>query len=164
MTENLAETFKQALRKTAGGVYAITANDGVQRTGLVVIPLIPVSTDPPELLISVNRDSSSWPVLQKAGRFGVNMLSDEQRQCAENFAGMGGVKGAQRYEGEEWSQTPGGVWLSRNALAVFACDVQEVIPHGGNALVIGRVTFVDAPSTRSNLIHCQGKFGEFAPF
>lgn len=158
---DLGQVFRQAMRQMAGGVCVITADDGQERSGLTATSVVSVSMDPPELLISVNRGSSSWPVLQSAGRFGINVLNHAQQHVAENFSGKGGLRGVQRYAGDNWGQTPDGVWLSRRALAVFACDIEKVIEHRQHALIIGKVTFIDS-LPGSPLTYWQGCYGSFA--
>jgi len=161
--QDLNQAFRQAMRQMAGGVCVITANDGEQRTGLTATSVVSVSMDPPELLISVNRTSSTWPVLEKAGRFGINVLSRAQQHVAENFSGKGGLRGAQRYADDDWTQTAEGVWLSRKALAVFACDVEKVVEHRQHALIVGKVTFIGVTPGDSPLTYWQGQYGSFAP-
>lgn len=164
MSDNdLGQAFRQAMRQMAGGVCVITADDGQERTGLTATSVVSVSMDPPELLISVNRGSSSWPVLQKAGRFGINVLSSAQRHVAENFSGKGGLRGAQRYAGDDWGRTPDGVWLSRRALAVFGCSIEKIIEHRQHALIVGKVTFIDTLPGNPPLTYWQGGYGSFAP-
>lgn len=159
--QELGQEFRQAMRQMAGGVCVITAGDGQERTGLTATSVVSVSMDPPELLISVNRSSSSWPVLEKAGRFGINVLSSNQQHVAENFAGRGGLRGPQRYADDDWLQTADGVWLSRKALAVFACEVEKVIEHRQHALIVGKVTFIDITPGNKPLTYWQGQYGSF---
>ncbi|WP_397473536.1 flavin reductase family protein [Pusillimonas sp.] len=158
MNNALNQAFRQAMRQMAGGVCVITVNDGEERTGLTATSVVSVSMDPPELLISVNRSSSSWPVLEKAGRFGINVLNRAQQQVAENFSGKGGLRGAARYADDDWLQTPQGVWLSRKALTVFACDVEKVFQHRQHALVIGKVAFIDVMPGPLPLTYWEGSY------
>jgi len=162
MNDALNLAFRQAMRQMAGGVCVITANDGENRTGLTATSVVSVSMNPPELLISVNRSSSSWPVLEKAGSFGVNVLSRAQQNVAENFSGRTGLKGPDRYIDDDWLQTAQGVWLSRNALAAFACQTEKVIFHREHALIVGAVTFIDLGAQSAPLAYWQGSYGTFA--
>ena len=76
-----------------------------------------------ELVVSINQNSSSWPVISRSGRFGVNLLDAGQATVAQRFAGVGGVQGAARYEGADWQQTDDGVWLLADAPVALACAV-----------------------------------------
>src|SRR5690606_16630797 len=111
--------FRKAMRQLAGGVSIITASSEGARTGMTVTSVIAVAMDPPELLVSVNQQASSWPSIQATGRFGVNVLASHQSSVAQRFSGQGGTKGEARYEGAQWHCTPDGVWLLDDALASF---------------------------------------------
>lgn len=162
MDNALNLVFRQAMRQMVGGVCVITAHDGERRTGLTATSVVSVSMDPPELLISVNRSSSSWPVLEKAGSFGINVLSHAQQHVAENFSGRTGLKGSDRYVDDDWQQTEQGVWLSRNALASFACEIEKVMLHREHALIIGAVKFIELGTQSAPLAYWQGSYGTFA--
>ncbi len=153
--------FRAAMRQLAGGVSVITAAHGNERTGLTATSVVSISMDPPELFISVNRSSSSWPVIEKAGKFGINVLQQDQQIVAEHFSGKGGRKGDERYADDDWYQTPDGVWLSRKALAAFACDVEKVWMHREHALIAGKVTRIDVNAGPQPLTYWQGSYGSF---
>lgn len=152
--------FKKAMRQLAGGVSVITACSEGARTGMTATSVISVAMEPPELLVSVNEHSSSWPVIQATRRFGVNVLASHQGAVAQRFSGQGGTKGEQRYEGAQWHCTPDGVWLLIGALASFACEVVQIYTHRGHALLIGRVTALNArPPDSGPLLYWQGDYG-----
>lgn len=155
--------FRNAMRQMPGGVCIITADDGTQRAGLTATSMFSVSMDPPELLISVNRSSSSWPILKNAGKFGVNVLRGDQYGMADRFTGRGGVYGADRYRNEDWLQTSGGVWVARRALASFACDIAKIVERRQHVLIIGSVESVEVHSSPPPLVYWQGQYGTFSP-
>jgi flavin reductase (DIM6/NTAB) family NADH-FMN oxidoreductase RutF len=143
-----ARAFRQAMRCLAGGVCVITAcdgqdgGDGLGRTGLTATSVVSLSVDPAELVVSVNQNSSTWPVLLAARRFGVNVLTTDQVDVAQQFAGVGGLRGSQRFAGARWQRTDDGVWLLADALAAFACTVEQMWVHRSHALVVGRVDVI----------------------
>lgn len=158
----LNHDFRTAMRQLPGGVSVITAAHGHERTGLTATSVVSISMDPPELLVSVNQSSSTWPVIQKAGYFGINVLNRDQQAVAENFSGKGGIKGAQRYEGEDWIETPEGILLSRHALTAFACQVDKVWLHRQHALIVGKVIHIHLEPGSLPLTYWQGQYGSFA--
>jgi flavin reductase (DIM6/NTAB) family NADH-FMN oxidoreductase RutF len=104
------------MRVLAGGVSVITVGRGKDITGMTVTSVSSLSVDPPTLIVSVNRESSSWPLLQRYGAFGVNILSADQLDVAERFSGKGGLKGADRFVGAQWVTRATGVPLLAGAL------------------------------------------------
>ncbi|HCN70197.1 MAG TPA: flavin reductase [Pusillimonas sp.] len=157
----LNQEFRAAMRQLAGGVSVITAAHGNDRTGLTATSVVSISMNPPELFISVNRSSSSWPVIEKSGKFGINVLQQDQQIVAEHFSGKGGRKGAERYADDDWYQTPDGVWLSNRALAAFACDVDKVWMHREHALIAGLVTRISVHAGQQPLTYWHGHYGSF---
>jgi flavin reductase (DIM6/NTAB) family NADH-FMN oxidoreductase RutF len=71
--------FRRILGHYPTGVCAITAvqPDGVP-AAMIVGSFTSVSLDPPLVAFFPDRGSSSWPKIEAAGRFCVNVLSDAQ--------------------------------------------------------------------------------------
>ncbi len=101
--------FKLAMRNLAGAVSVITVGAGLKRTGFTATSVASFSAEPPVLLVSLNKSSSSWEVLRSAASFGVNILTQAQSGVADRFAGRGGIKGNDRYVGWEWDELESGV-------------------------------------------------------
>lgn len=165
-----ATTFRQAMRQLAGGVCAISASDDDgRRTGMTVTSVVSLSLQPAELVVSINQNSSSWPVISRSGRFGVNLLDAGQATVAQRFAGVGGVQGAARYEGADWQQTDDGVWLLADAPVALACAVAQVWTRHSHALVVGRITAATGRVLQGQgapaapLLYWQGCYGGFVP-
>ena len=85
---------------------------------MTVTSVSSLSVDPPTLIVCINRESSSWPLVKRHGFFGVNILNADQLDVAERFTGKGGLKGAERFAGAEWITLASGVPLLVGALAV----------------------------------------------
>ena len=98
-TEVTASDFRNAMRQLTGGVSVITAGKGWDISGMTVTSVSPLSVEPASLIVSLNRESSSWPLVKRYGFFGVNILTSDQIDIAERFTGKGGLKGADRFAG-----------------------------------------------------------------
>jgi flavin reductase (DIM6/NTAB) family NADH-FMN oxidoreductase RutF len=133
------DDFRGAMRHLVGGVSVITAGRGDDVTGMTVTSVSSLSLDPPTLIVSVNRASSTWPLIERHGAFGVNILTADQLDIAERFAGTNGLKGRERFAGAEWIIRASSAPLLVGALAAIDCEVEEVIERHSHAIVIGRV-------------------------
>lgn len=154
-------SYKRAMRHLGSATCVITANHQGQRTGLTASSVTSVAAEPPELLVCINQETSAWPLIEKSGFFGVNVLSAHQQQVALQFAGVGGLKGAERYKNAQWTQH-NGIWLLQEASAVFACQVSEIIIRHSHALVLGSVKYVHfAEQPADPLLYWHGYFGTF---
>ena len=156
--ETSADNFSSAMRSLAGGVSVITAGRGSDLSGMTVTSVSSLSVEPATLIVSINRKASSWPLLQRHGAFGVNILSSDHIDIAERFSGIGGLKGAERFAGAEWISLVSGVPLLAGALATFDCEVEHVVERHSHAIVIGRVLDLRVSPGKPALTYWQGQY------
>ena len=150
--------FRGAMRHLTGGVSVITAGRGKDITGMTVTSVSSLSVDPPTLIVSINRQSSSWPLLKRHGFFGVNILTSDQIEIAERFTGKGGLKGADRFAGAQWTTRVSGVPLLVGALSAIDCEAEDIIERHSHALVVGRVLDIQASQRTAALAYWQGRY------
>jgi len=157
-TEVTAKDFRHAMRQLTGGVSVITAGRGRDISGMTVTSVSSLSVEPPSLIVSLNRESSSWPLVKRFGFFGVNILTSDQIEIAERFTGKGGLKGAERFTGARWITRASGVPLLEGALAAIDCAVEDVVERHSHAIVIGRVLDVAVSARTAALAYWQGRY------
>jgi flavin reductase (DIM6/NTAB) family NADH-FMN oxidoreductase RutF len=150
--------FRSAMRHLAGGVSVITVGRGKDITGMTVTSVSSLSVDPPTLIVSINRESSSWPLVKRYGMFGVNILAADQLDIAERFAGKDGLKGVDRFTGAHWNTGVSGVPLLASALAAVDCEVEDIVERHSHAIVIGRVLDMRLTSRSAALAYWQGQY------
>jgi flavin reductase (DIM6/NTAB) family NADH-FMN oxidoreductase RutF len=150
--------FRSAMRHLAGGVSVITVGLAKDITGMTVTSVSSLSVDPPTLIVSINRESSSWPLLKRYGAFGVNILAADQLDIAERFAGKDGLKGADRFTGAQWMTGASGVPLLAGALAAVDCELEDIVERHSHAIVIGRVLDMRLASRSAALAYWQGQY------
>lgn len=150
--------FRGAMRQLTGGVSVITAGRGKDITGMTVTSVTSVSVDPPTLLVSINRDASSFPLIRRHGAFGVNILAADQLDVAERFAGKGGLKGADRFAGAQWVTAVSGVPLLVGALSAVDCEVEEIFERHSHGIVIGRVRNIRNSTRNAGLAYWHGQY------
>jgi flavin reductase (DIM6/NTAB) family NADH-FMN oxidoreductase RutF len=150
--------FRGAMRQLAGGVSVVTVGRGSDISGMTVTSVSSLSVDPPALIVSVGRTASSLPLLKRYGFFGVNILTPDQLDIAERFAGKDGVSGADRFAGAGWITRASGVPLLVGALAAIDCGVEEVIERHSHAIVIGRVLDVAISTRHAALAYWDGRY------
>lgn len=158
ISEVSADDFRGAMRHLTGGVSVITAGRGKDVSGMTVTSVASLSVEPPALIVSINREASSWPLIRRHGSFGVNILNADQLDIAERFTGKGGLKGAARFAGADWFTRASGVPLLSGALAAVDCEVEEVIERHSHAILIGRVLDLQLSPRRAALAYWQGQF------
>lgn len=150
--------FRSAMRTLTGGVSVITVGRDHDITGMTVTSVASLSVDPPTLIVSVNRSSSSWQHLQRYRAFAINILSANQREVAERFSGRNDLKGAARFDGAHWTIGVTGTPMLVDALASLDCDVEEIIERHSHAIVIGRVRAVRSLGGQDALAYFDGRY------
>ncbi|MCA1454707.1 flavin reductase family protein [Bradyrhizobium sp. BRP22] len=153
-----SDEFRGAMRHLTGGVSVITAGRGKEISGMTVTSVSSLSVEPASLIVSLNRAASSWPLVKRHGVFGVNILNSDQLEIAERFTGKGGLKGAERFAGAEWTTRATGVPLLVGALAAIDCEVEDVVERHSHAIVIGRVLDVQVSARTGALAYWQGRY------
>jgi flavin reductase (DIM6/NTAB) family NADH-FMN oxidoreductase RutF len=156
--EVVSGDFRSAMRQLTGGVSVITAGIGWDISGMTVTSVSSLSVDPPALIVSINREASSWPLVRRYGSFGVNILTSDQIDIAERFTGKDGLKGAERFAGVHWTTRISGVPLLTDALAVIDCEVEDMVERHSHAIVIGRVLDVVVSTRTAALAYWQGQY------
>ena len=158
-----AATLKEAMRHLVGGVSVITAGTGEERTGLTVTSATSLSVEPPTMIVCVNRNASSWPIIQRHRHFVVNVLAAHHQAVADRFAGRGGVKGAERYAQARWRTLATGALALEDALAAIDCEVEEIIERHSHGIIIGAVrALAIAPTPSDSLVYGRGRYGAYA--
>jgi len=152
--------YRQVLGHFPTGVTVITAIEDGTPVGLAVGSFFSVSLDPPLVGFCPDKRSSSWPVIQRAGRFCVNVLADDQEVLCRQFA----TKGADKFAGVGWSPTAGGGSPRlTDVLAWIDCDVEVVHEAGDHDICVGRVLGLAVEREGSPLVFYRGGYGRFEP-
>jgi alkylation response protein AidB-like acyl-CoA dehydrogenase/flavin reductase (DIM6/NTAB) family NADH-FMN oxidoreductase RutF len=157
--DEVEHQFRSVMRRLAGGVSIITAGRGDDITGMTVTSLASLSATPPRLLVSINRQASSFALIERYRSFGVNILGSDQQELAGRFSN-GKLKGKQRFEGTGWSIGLSGVPLLENSLATVECQVEEIIERHSHGIVVGSLMSFDLSHRLSGLVYWNGQYIE----
>lgn len=150
--------FRQSLRHLASGVSVITTGSKPFRTGFTATSVSSLSAEPARIIVSVNRNSSSYRCIRQTGAFGVNFLAAGQEAIADRFAGRGGISGEARYDGARWQILETGTSLLTDALAALDLEVEEFIERHSHAIIIGAPVATHFGSPRDALLYWHGRY------
>lgn len=131
-----SQEFRAALGQFATGVTIVTTRDAQGATvGLTANSFNSVSLDPPLVLWSLSKRSSSLAAFEAGTHFSISVLTAEQRMLAERFAS----KAVDRFEGVAWTPGAGGAPVIEGAAAVFECFHHSHYDAGDHIIFIGQV-------------------------
>jgi len=154
------DSFRAAMRHLASGVCLVAHSIGGVRAGMTATAVASLSLEPPTLIVCVNRAASAYADLTPGAAFGVSVLGADHRVFAERFAGWTGEEGAERFREGRWRFAPNGAPLLGDALAAFACEVEEIVERNTHAIVIGRVKHAAAASGGGALVYWRGAYDQ----
>jgi 3-hydroxy-9,10-secoandrosta-1,3,5(10)-triene-9,17-dione monooxygenase reductase component len=153
------ETIRIATGAWATGVVVVTAAhpDG-RDAGLVMVSLAPVSQEPPLVLWSVDRGSSSLDVWLEAPGFALHLLAADQEALAWRFA----RKGAEKFDGLTVTRGLVGAPLLDGAAATLECAMHAQHDGGDHVILVGRVV-ATAVTDRPPLVMHAGRMRGLPP-
>lgn len=146
--------FKQAMRRLASTIAIVTSGVGDEWTGMVATAVTSVTADPPTLLVGVNQSASLSPVLQREGRFCINLLSERHSDIVSTFSGK--KKGRERFEVGDWITTEDGLPMLADAVASLQCKTIKTLEVATHTIFVGEVHLVYCHSTIDPLLWVDG--------
>ena len=154
-----SEQLREAMARFATGVTVVTTlPDNGDIHGMTANAFASVSLDPPLVLVSVARQRNTHVHIQRGGRFGVNILAQNQEAVARYFAQ------ADKPPGEEpenlWGLNEGGSPRMEEALVFLECSVMDSHSYGDHTIFIAEVEKVEIQPGRPLLFY-EGHLQDF---
>jgi flavin reductase (DIM6/NTAB) family NADH-FMN oxidoreductase RutF len=125
------DELREVLSRWVTGVTIVAVRGGGRVHALTVSAFMPVSMDPPLVIVSLGPNASALPYLDPGTSFGISVLAAGQRGLASRFADVYPV-GSDPFESE-------GPPIIAAGVAALACVVEDVRQVGDHHLVTGRV-------------------------
>jgi len=151
--------FRQVLGHFPTGVTVVTANTDDGPVGLCVGSFTSVSLAPPLVAFCAGDSSTSYPRIETAGHFCVNILADDQEEIARVFAD----KGDDKFSGIGWrpsvvTRAP----VINDVLAWIDCEIDAIHEAGDHWIVVGRVLDLEIGHEGGPLVFFRGGFGRYS--
>ena len=134
MTNHLAVLF----RHLTLGVYVVGVAQGERRNAFTAAWIMQASFDPLLLVLSVNPQNASYPLLCESGAFVVTVLKAHQLELARHF-GTPSLGSRDKLATVQWQPGRSGAPILQDGLAYFDCDITARMRTGDHELVIARV-------------------------
>lgn len=151
--------FRKVLGSYPTGVCVVTALSADERPiGMVVGSFTSVSLDPPLVGFFPDRKSTSWPQVEEAGRFCVNVMGSDQQDICRAV----GAKGDQKFVGVDYIVSEHGLPIIANAIATIECRLHSVTEAGDHWFVMGEVLRLESAREVDPMLFHRGRYGGFA--
>ena len=136
MSGNVTDDFRAVMRHVPTGVTIVTTVVDGKPKGFTANAFASVSADPAMILICVNRQARSHPLIAAAGHFCVNVLRLDQRELAERFATHASDD---PFADVAYRIDRSGSPVFDDALAYLDCELAEDHAAGTHTIFIGKV-------------------------
>src|ERR1700741_5656907 len=128
--------YREVLGQYPTGVAVVTAIDADQApVGLAVGTFTSVSLEPPLVGFLPARTSRSWPHIEAAGRFCINILGADQEDVCRIFAS----KETDKFRDLRWRAAGSGSPIIEGSVAWIDCDLESAHDARDHVMVVGRV-------------------------
>ena len=148
------DRFRAVMGRFATGVAVVTvdAPDGPQ--GMTANAVASLSLDPVLVLVCFDNAARTLPEVERAGRFGVNVLAAGQEHLARRFASKEKTKFA-----DVPHSVHDGIPVLDGALAWVGCALDRFVPAGDHTIGIGAVHAAElGPEGLEPLIWFRGRY------
>ena len=131
-----SDEFRRACGRFATGVTIATVLDRAGSPhGVTVSSFTSVSLEPPLILICLGHRVTMIDTFRQAKVFGINVLSDQQRELSDRFA----RKGHDRFNGLKWQRGESGVPLLPGCIAMIECTIHQRFTSGDHDIFVGEM-------------------------
>lgn len=124
--------------------------------GLTVSSCLVGDGEPGRMLGLIDEESELWGEVSTAGVFAVSLLSPEDQQLADRFAGLMPAPGGLFRQGESWVETDFGPVLDRTWAG---CRLESARPVGWSLLVEATIEAIHLTDRLISLLHHRGSYG-----
>ncbi len=150
--------FRRVLGNYPTGVCVVTARgEKGAPCGLVIGSFTSVSLEPPLVGFFPDKKSSSWPIIERAGRFCINVMGSDQLALCTQLA----KPGESKFAGVDYDLSTSGAPLLNGVIAWIDCTVHDVVDAGDHWCVMGMVEQLDVVREGDPMLFFRGRYGGF---
>jgi flavin reductase (DIM6/NTAB) family NADH-FMN oxidoreductase RutF len=155
-----AAEFRKAMGRFATGVTIITLDLDGEVHGMTANAFASVSLDPMLILVCVDHSARTHAHMHAKKRFGINILSEQQREISEHYAlAVQTHEHAEEEAGARFDRTAKGTPILHGALAYLECRLQSAEDAGDHTIFIAEVEDVVVRSGEP-LLFFRGKYAK----
>jgi flavin reductase (DIM6/NTAB) family NADH-FMN oxidoreductase RutF len=151
--------FRQALGQFPTGVCVVTCAVAGTRLGMTMSSFNSLSLDPPLVLFSIDRRSSSLHLWEQAKGYAINVLAENQKDISNRFS----RSLSNKWEGTSCTLGCFDAPVLPGVAAVFECAAWATHDGGDHALFIAEVKRFRAAPDRHPLVFGKGRYATLQP-
>ncbi len=145
--------FKKALSKFATGITIISINYNDNFYGKTVNSFASLSLNPPLVLFSLDKKSSSLNKFLQTNYIGINFLSNKQRELSKLFSNKKNLWG-----NTEYFLTKENIPMINNAVVNLSSKNYKTLPNGDHIIFICKIIDIKINESSKPLIYLNNKY------
>ncbi len=153
-----SRAFRRVLGHYPTGVCVITALSGSEPVGMVVGSFTSVSLEPALVAFLPDRRSQTWPKIEAAGHFCVNVLAERQQDLCRALA----ARAENKFDKVSYRLSEAGLPIIEGIVAWIDCKLHAVHEAGDHFIAIGLVRALDVERPDHPLVFLRGGYGGFS--
>lgn len=150
--------FRAALGNFCTGITVITAHDTERPLGLTCQSFSSLSLDPPLVLLSPARSSTTWPRIRALGAFCINVLAEDQQELSSQMA----QSGTDKFAGIHWHRSPLGSPVFPGAATWLDCTLRDEHDGGDHTIVVAAVHDLSTSADARPLLYHRSHYATLA--
>ncbi|MEC9308524.1 MAG: flavin reductase family protein [Chloroflexota bacterium] len=151
------DDFRSAMSRFATGVTVISSvDDNGEPHSMTANSFTSVCLDPPTVLVCVAHGTNTYGFVSSNGRFGVNILLEEQEPLGAYFA----KRPEDRVGDLEYSYNidDSGVPVLQDSMVSFSCNVSGTHVYGDHTIYVGEVVNLHLGDSGEPLMFFQSRW------
>jgi flavin reductase (DIM6/NTAB) family NADH-FMN oxidoreductase RutF len=132
-------TFRNICGRFATGVTIVTTRDSEELQGMTVNAFSSLSLEPMLILFCADHRTRTYQAVHESRIFAVNILSVEQQELSDVFAGRTGKDGSERFNNVRFETAVTGAPILADCIGYFDCRVVDELPGGDHTIFVGQV-------------------------
>ena len=154
--------FRDVCGNFATGVSVVTMVGDEGPRGLTANAISALSLDPTLFLVCVDLGATSYPVIDQAGKFAINLLADDQEDVSNFFAGT--TPPDNPMGDNEYRMSDLGSPLIEGALAWLDCRTHSILDGGDHKIFVGEVASCEIVRPDADpLLFFRGRYRRILP-
>lgn len=155
-----AAMLKQAYGCFPSGVLALSGlDDSGVPVGMAVSAFVPVSLDPPLVLMCIQATSTTWPRMRAMPRLGLSVLSQEHGEVARALAS----RAPNRFEDVQWEANSNGAVFVHGSSLWLETSLESEMPAGDHSVSLLRIRSMESHPDVTPLVFHGSKFRHLQP-
>ena len=156
------DEFKQGMQLLAACVNVITSSSEGSRRGMTATAVCSLTSDPPSLIVSVNRSARTFDNIANSRKLCVNLLAENQQHIANVFASGKGDSEEKFNSAGIWIPSASGQPMLQDCVASFVCDVDRWMVTKTHYVVVANITEIRTRNDIKPLLYYERSYSSMA--